>query len=98
MDLQAQDRCHRIGQTKPVMVFTLVTKNTIDERIIQRGEQKRLLEKIVTQAIGKKKEELKLLLSTTDIEQSSFSLSDQEIDNLLDRTELLKEMENPRFL
>ena len=30
-DLQAQDRCHRIGQTKPVMVYRLVTKKTIDQ-------------------------------------------------------------------
>ena len=30
-DLQAQDRCHRIRQTKPVMVYRLVTKGTIDQ-------------------------------------------------------------------
>ena len=32
-DLQAQDRCHRIRQTKPVMVYRLVTKCTIDQVI-----------------------------------------------------------------
>ena len=32
-DLQAQDRCHRIRQTKPVMVYRLVTKGTIDQVI-----------------------------------------------------------------
>jgi SWI/SNF-related matrix-associated actin-dependent regulator of chromatin subfamily A member 5 len=29
MDLQAQDRAHRIGQTKPVKVFRLITESTI---------------------------------------------------------------------
>ena len=33
-DLQAQDRCHRIGQTKPVMVYRLVTKGTIDQVLL----------------------------------------------------------------
>lgn len=30
-DLQAEDRCHRIGQKKKVTVYKLVTKNTVDE-------------------------------------------------------------------
>lgn len=46
-DLQAQDRCHRIGQTKPVLVLRLVSANTVDERILQRAESKRKLEKLV---------------------------------------------------
>ncbi|XP_062376031.1 lymphoid-specific helicase [Sardina pilchardus] len=46
-DLQAQDRCHRIGQTKPVLVFRLVTANTIDQRIVERAAAKRKLEKMV---------------------------------------------------
>ena len=29
-DLQAQDRCHRIGQTKPVDVFRLVTTDSVE--------------------------------------------------------------------
>lgn len=47
VDIQAQDRCHRIGQTKPVMIYSLVTKNTIDETVIHRGTMKRRLEKAV---------------------------------------------------
>ncbi|MEN2495798.1 MAG: hypothetical protein MHMPM18_000389 [Marteilia pararefringens] len=33
MDLQAQDRCHRFGQTKPIAVYRLISKNTYDERM-----------------------------------------------------------------
>lgn len=40
---QAEDRCHRIGQKKPVFVTTLLTKNTIEERIAELVEQKREL-------------------------------------------------------
>ncbi|XP_066535882.1 lymphoid-specific helicase [Hoplias malabaricus] len=46
-DLQAQDRCHRIGQTKPVMVYRLITVGTIDEKILERASAKRKLEKLV---------------------------------------------------
>ena len=46
-DLQAQDRCHRIGQTKPVMIYRLVTANTIDQKIVERAAAKRKLEKMI---------------------------------------------------
>ena len=46
-DLQAQDRCHRIGQTKPVMVYRLVTANTVDQKIVERAAAKRKLEKLI---------------------------------------------------
>lgn len=40
VDLQAMDRVHRIGQTKPVTVFRLVTHATVEERIVQRARDK----------------------------------------------------------
>ncbi|KAI6018221.1 SNF2 family DNA-dependent ATPase [Pisolithus microcarpus] len=43
----AQDRAHRIGQTKPVLIFRLVTAHTVEERIMHRASEKRQLEALV---------------------------------------------------
>ncbi len=40
---QASDRAHRIGQTRPVTVYRLVTKGTIEEQIVQLHRRKREL-------------------------------------------------------
>lgn len=37
---QAIDRCHRIGQKNNITIYTLLTKNTIDERIHELVEKK----------------------------------------------------------
>lgn len=49
VDLQAMDRAHRIGQTKPVRVFRLITENTVEERIVERAEIKLRLDTVVIQ-------------------------------------------------
>ena len=33
-DLQAMDRAHRIGQKKVVNVYRLITRNTVEEKIL----------------------------------------------------------------
>jgi superfamily II DNA or RNA helicase len=38
---QATDRAHRIGQTKPVMVYRIVAQNTIEEEILKLHDTKR---------------------------------------------------------
>lgn len=38
---QAEDRVHRIGQTKAVNIYNFVTKNTVEEKIIQKLEEKK---------------------------------------------------------
>ncbi|KAJ1979830.1 putative ATPase, partial [Dimargaris verticillata] len=47
MDIQAQDRVHRIGQTKPVIIYRLVTGNSFEEHVLERAVAKRKLEKLV---------------------------------------------------
>lgn len=39
-DEQAMDRAHRLGQTRQVTVYRLITKGTIEERILIRARQK----------------------------------------------------------
>ncbi|XP_076106363.1 helicase domino-like isoform X3 [Mytilus galloprovincialis] len=43
MDAQAQDRCHRIGQTRDVHIYRLVSERTVEENILKKANQKRML-------------------------------------------------------
>jgi SWI/SNF-related matrix-associated actin-dependent regulator of chromatin subfamily A member 5 len=49
MDLQAMDRAHRIGQTKPVRVYRLITSGSIEEKVIERAWVKLKLDAVVVQ-------------------------------------------------
>lgn len=49
---QATDRAHRIGQDKVVTVFKLVTRGTIEERILDLQEQKARLSESVLSGDG----------------------------------------------
>ncbi|KAF1992507.1 hypothetical protein K402DRAFT_344863 [Aulographum hederae CBS 113979] len=83
-DLQAQDRAHRIGQTKNVIVYRFATRNTVEQRLLEGAEAKRRLEKLVIRkggvsssaAEGKKEkellEELQNLLRRSDGERFDF--------------------------
>ncbi|XP_022012242.1 ATP-dependent DNA helicase DDM1 isoform X2 [Helianthus annuus] len=51
MDLQAMDRCHKIGQTKPVHVYRLATALSFEGRMLKRAFSKLRLEHVV---IGKR--------------------------------------------
>lgn len=49
VDIQAIDRSHRIGQTKPVKIFRFLVKNLIEELLIIKNYSKRFLERLVIQ-------------------------------------------------
>lgn len=50
MDLQAQDRAHRIGQKKIVSVFRLVTNSPVEEKILSRANEKLNMSELVVEA------------------------------------------------
>lgn len=51
-DLQAMARCHRIGQTKPVQVFRLCTKDTYEMHMLATANTKLGLEHAVMRTSG----------------------------------------------
>ncbi|VDK75980.1 unnamed protein product [Litomosoides sigmodontis] len=69
-DLQAQARCHRIGQTKMVKVYRLITCNTYEREMFDKASLKLGLDKAVLQ-------------STTALKDTSQQLSRKEIEELL---------------
>lgn len=50
MDLQAQDRAHRIGQTKEVRVFRLISSATVEVKILEAANRKLQMDAQVIQA------------------------------------------------
>ena len=63
---QAASRAHRIGQDRPVMVYRMVAKDTVEERILALQEKKRRIADVALgdadQAAGITREELLALL------------------------------------
>ena len=55
VDLQAIDRAHRIGQTKPVIIYRFVCEGTVEEKIVERAAKKLKLDHLIIQK-GKKNE------------------------------------------
>jgi E1A-binding protein p400 len=47
MDAQAQDRCHRIGQTREVHIYRLISEHTVEENILQKSRQKSEVNRMV---------------------------------------------------
>ncbi|XP_020819783.2 lymphoid-specific helicase isoform X2 [Phascolarctos cinereus] len=88
-DLQAQDRCHRIGQTKPVVVYRLVTANTVDQKIVERAAAKRRLEKLIIHKNHFKG-------GKSGLSQSKTFLDPQELMELLKSRDYEREVKGSR--
>jgi non-specific serine/threonine protein kinase len=53
VEMQAADRAHRIGQDKPVFIYKIIARETVEEKILQLQEKKRgLVEQLITTEEG----------------------------------------------
>ena len=95
-----------------MVIFRLVTKNTIDESIVQRAQAKRAIEKLVvhqdkfksgmsslketTEKVLSAKEIMEILLNQDDVDATQeasndqYGLDDKLLDELLDRSDIVK--------
>ncbi|XP_066308039.1 uncharacterized protein [Miscanthus floridulus] len=93
MDLQAQSRAHRIGQTRPVVVYQLITKCSVEEKILQKSRQKLAIENMLMNSSNKKPnaDELqsillhgaKTIIDKKKISATSIHYDEEAIENLL---------------
>ncbi|CAO3608853.1 unnamed protein product [Cunninghamella blakesleeana] len=98
-DLQAQDRAHRIGQTKEVRIFRLVSANSVEESILARANYKLDIDGKVIQAgkfDNRSTEEdreafLRSLLEDKNDDQTNNEddegMDDEELNQILQRSE-----------
>ena len=97
VDLQAMDRAHRIGQTKPVRVFRFITEGSVEEKVVERADRKLFLDaaviqqgRVATQHATLSRGELMTMVrfgADEIINTKGGTLSDQDIDALLARGE-----------
>lgn len=57
-DKQAEDRCHRVGQTRPVEVTRMITRNSIEENILALANTKLQLDRSLTADEGNDEKQL----------------------------------------
>lgn len=97
-DLQALSRAHRIGQKKKVLCFQLMTKSSVEEKIMQIGRKKMALDHALVESMdanarnGDAGEDLESILKHgaealfNDGEKEKIKYDAAAIDKLLDRS------------
>jgi len=85
-DKQAEDRCHRLGQTKEVKIIRFISEDTIEEGIYNIAQEKLKLEQDVTgqeegkgeegEKVAKKKDVARLLKAALGVELKEKQIGD----------------------
>ncbi|KAF2193813.1 hypothetical protein K469DRAFT_712645 [Zopfia rhizophila CBS 207.26] len=97
-DIQAISRAHRIGQKKKVLCFQLMTRTSVEEKIIQMGRKKMALDHVVVEQLDAEdiddKDVESILkhgaaeLFKDDNADQDIRFDDASIDKLLDRSQI----------
>lgn len=81
VDIQAMDRVHRIGQTRPVLIFRLVTQNSVEQKMMMTAKSKRKLESMVITQGHYKQDNSAKKVNTTH-ERLTKALDELDITNV----------------
>lgn len=104
-DIQALSRAHRIGQKNKVLCFQLMTKSSVEEKIMQIGRKKMALDHALIETMDRKKEEdagedLESILKhgaealfNDGNDKEVIKYDAEAIDKLLDRSQI----KNPEY-
>ncbi|KAF2099730.1 hypothetical protein NA57DRAFT_18327, partial [Rhizodiscina lignyota] len=97
-DIQALSRAHRIGQTKKVLCFQLMTRHSAEEKIMHIGRKKMALDHVVVEQLDADDEGEKDLesilrhgaaeLFTENNEEQEIKYDNASVDKLLDRSHI----------
>jgi flagellar hook-basal body complex protein FliE len=82
-DIQAQDRCHRIGQTKPVMVYRLLTRRTYEMEMFHKACLKLTLDKIVMTSITSNEHDPNVSSGASKKKDSRIPFDKKEVEEML---------------
>ncbi|KAF2449385.1 hypothetical protein P171DRAFT_427584 [Karstenula rhodostoma CBS 690.94] len=97
-DLQAISRAHRIGQKNKVLCFQLMTRTSVEEKIVQMGRKKMALDHVVVEQLGEEdidEKDVESILKfgaaelfKDDNADHDIRYDDASIDKLLDRSQI----------
>lgn len=96
-DIQALSRAHRIGQKRKVLCFQLMTKDTVEEKIMQMGRKKMALDHALIESMDAKEEageDLESILKHgaaalfSDESKNKIIYDHASVDKLLDRSQI----------
>jgi chromodomain-helicase-DNA-binding protein 4 len=96
-DIQAISRAHRIGQKNKVLVFQLMTRGTVEEKMMQIGKKKMALDQAIIENIDASEADSKDLVSILrfgaealfkDDNANDIHYDSASVDMLLDRSQI----------
>lgn len=103
-DIQALSRAHRIGQKNKVLCFQLVTKDSVEERIMEIGRKKMALDHALIESMDDEELEgadLESILKhgaqalfDDGYEKTAIQYDSTSVDKLLDRSQMEKTAAN----
>ncbi|KAK2967130.1 hypothetical protein RJ640_006839 [Escallonia rubra] len=94
-DIQAMNRAHRIGQSKRLLVYRLVVRASVEERILQLAKRKLMLDQLFVNKSGSQKEVEDILRwGTEELFNDSSSLGEKDVGQSHNNDEPVADIEH----